>query len=65
MRNDELENLAMTGFVKGKKARRWKRQNYLTYLNNMWENTPIELIHIITWQGKELFGMKCRYDMAP
>ncbi len=46
IRKGELENLAVTGFVEGKRARGRQRETYLTYLHKMKEKTPTELIHL-------------------
>ena len=46
IRKEELENLVVTGFIEGKRARGRQRETYLTYLQNMKGMTPIELIHL-------------------
>ena len=43
IRKEELENLLVTGFIEGKRARGRQRE---TYLQNMKGMTPIELIHL-------------------
>ena len=46
IRKEELENLVVTGFIEGKRARGRQRETYLTYLQKMKGMTPIELIHL-------------------
>ncbi len=46
LRKDELENLVVTGYIEGKRARGRQRETYLTYLNKMKKRTPTELIHM-------------------
>ena len=68
MRQEEMENLVTTGYVEGKRARGRQRETYLTYLQNMKENIPIELIHLTRDRGdwSELSHSSLRHhDMAP
>ena len=46
IRKEELDNLVVTGFIEGKRSRECQRETYLTYLQNMKQLTPIELIHL-------------------
>ena len=46
IRKEELENLVVTGFIEGIRARGRYRETYLTYLQKMKGMTPIELIHL-------------------
>ena len=46
IRKEELENLVVTGFTEGKRARGRQRETYLTYLPNNKGITPIELIRL-------------------
>ena len=68
MRKEEMDNLVTTGYVEGKRARGRQREAYLTYMQKMKENTPIELIHLtrdrVVWS--ELSNSNLRqHDMAP
>ena len=46
IRKDEVENLVITGFIEGTRARGRQRETFLTYLNKMKETSPIELIRL-------------------
>ena len=68
MCKEEVENLVTIGYVEGKRARGRQRETYLTYLQNMKEKTPIELIHLTSDRGvwSELSNNSLRqHDMAP
>ena len=45
LRKDELEKLVVTGFVDGKRAR-GRQETFLTYLGNMKQKTPRELLQM-------------------
>jgi uncharacterized membrane-anchored protein YhcB (DUF1043 family) len=46
MRKEDLENLVVTGFVDGKRARGRPRETFLTYLSKMTNKSPTELIRL-------------------
>ena len=46
LRKDDLENLVLTGYVEGKRARGRQRETFLTYLSKMTEKSPIELLRL-------------------
>ena len=43
---EEMENLVVTGFIVGKRARGRRRETYLTYMQQIKGMTPIKLIHL-------------------
>ena len=46
IRKEELENLVVTGFIEGNRARGRQRETYLTYRQTMKGMMSIELIHL-------------------
>ena len=42
----EMENLLVTGYMEGKRAKGRQRETFLTYLHKMKGKKPTELIHL-------------------
>ena len=41
-----MEDLVVTGFVDGKRARGWQRETFLIYLGKFTNKPPIELLRL-------------------
>jgi len=57
IRKEEIENLVVTGYVEGKRAKGRQRETFLTYLHKMKGKKLTELIHLATL--RELSGYRC------
>ncbi len=57
VRKDSLENLVVTGFVDGKRARGRQRETFLTYLSKRKNTSPIELLHLA--KQKDIWSKLC------